>query len=94
MVIHASKAQGRVVEEPLENFAEGLSILVESTPELWQGQAIVDRARTCLGRRYELSKFNCDTLVTFAHGQEPHSPQFTGWILVGILGLLIAVART
>ncbi len=93
MVIHASKARGHVVEEPLEDFAEGRSILVENTPELWQGQTIVDRARTRLGQRYVLSKFNCEDLVTFALGHEPHSAQLAGWILVGLLGLLVVIAR-
>lgn len=50
MVIHASKARGCVVEEPLEDFAESIAIRVESIPKLWQRQTIVDRARTRLGQ--------------------------------------------
>jgi hypothetical protein len=93
MVIHASKTLGHVVEESLENFTEGRSVLVESLPGMWQGQAIVGRARTYLGRRYELGNFNCEHLVTLALGGKPDSPQLVAWILIGLAGLLVVAAR-
>jgi hypothetical protein len=93
MVIHASKTLGRVAEESLENFAEGRSVLVEFLPGMWQGQVIVDRARTYLGRRYELGNFNCEHLVTLALGSKPDSPQLVAWILIGLVGLMVVAAK-
>lgn len=97
MVVHNSKAKGRVVEEPLHLFAEGGVVSVEWTPSLAHAaHAVVARARACLGRRYDVGKFNCEHHTEYAKGNTVESPQLIGWVVFGLVAsvLLIASAAT
>ncbi|MHB8742181.1 MAG: hypothetical protein ACYC9L_03570 [Sulfuricaulis sp.] len=94
MVVHNSKAKGRVVEEPLHLFAEGGVVSVEWSPFAHAAHAVVARARACLGRLYDVGQFNCEHHTEYAKGNTVESPQLTGWIVFGLVAsaLLIAAA--
>jgi hypothetical protein len=95
MVIHNSKSHGRVVEEHIDQFSEGQRPQVVWRPESWQAAFVVSRARTFLGQRYELTKFNCEHLVTAAQGVKPNSEQLGLWIVLGVCaGILFAISRS
>lgn len=94
MVVHNSKARGRVVEEPLHLFAEGGVVSIEWFPLAHVAHVVVARARACLGRRYNLRQFNCEHHTEYAKGKAVASPQLAGWVVFGLIAgtLLIAAA--
>jgi hypothetical protein len=88
IVIH--NAKGDYVRQVLfEVFAQKLPVVVASriASDIWQQQLIVARAQSQLGRRYDLLKFNCDHLVTYAQTGVANSPQLQA--LAGLTGLAV-----
>jgi hypothetical protein len=92
MVISNSARAGGVAEEPWEVFAAGQAVTNEGYPSnLWPTE-VVSRARSLIGTRYHLLKWNCEHLTRYAHGQQPASPQVAFVVGALVLGTLIAVA--
>lgn len=91
MVIHNAKDL-YVKYDFMEVFAAGLPVsLVSRVARNWfEQQQIVARAQSLLGKQFDLLKFNCDHLVTFAQTGQASSPQLTialgAIILTGLLG--------
>jgi hypothetical protein len=84
-VIHNAKNEC-VKWDLLEIFADGLpvSFLKRVARNGQEQNLIVARAESLLGRSFDLWKFNCDHLVTYALAGVAESPQL-GFVLGGIL---------
>lgn len=97
-VIHNAKDQC-VKWDLLGVFAEGQTVtfLKRVARNAYEQNLIIARAKSLLGRKFDLWKFNCDHFVTYALAGMAKSPQlgfFVGGILVlGALGGLAAASR-
>ncbi|MFL6621148.1 MAG: lecithin retinol acyltransferase family protein [Sulfurifustis sp.] len=85
LVIACSAKSGQVKEETWDAFAEGKDVTVEGHLGKLHPLAVLNRARTCLGKSYNVFFWNCEHFVFYAHGLEPHSPQLA---LSGVIALL------
>ena len=92
MVISNSARAGRVAEEPWHLFAAGQRVLVEGYPSNLLPSEVVSRARSLIGKAYDLLRWNCEHLTSYAHGQQPASPQVAATATALVLGGLIALA--
>ena len=93
MVISNSARAGGVAEEPWEVFAAGQAATVEEYPSTLPGYVILQRARQHIGTKYQLFDWNCEHLVSHAHGKRPESPQVAAAIIVAVLVGVIGFAR-
>jgi len=94
MVISNSARAGGVTEEPWDVFAAGQSVSLEGFPGNLPPYLVVHRARSLVGKSYELFTWNCDHLALYAHGQKPESPQLVGTVAALVLGgIMLAAAR-
>lgn len=95
MVISNSSRSGGVEEEPWALFLQGGPVRVERHGQGLDAARIVARARSRLGTPYDLFRWNCEHLVTFALGRNPQSPQLRatvatlalGWAIFGFRGM-------
>jgi len=99
LVIHNAKNLA-VRYDLLEVFAAGFPVsLISRVATNWfEQQQIVERAKSLLGKQYDLINFNCDHLVTYAQSGEATSPQLQGIVAVLALasvfgGLVFASTR-
>ena len=88
-VISNSGRRGRVVEETLNQFAAGSSIRRVGYLGALPPHVVVARARSQLGRRYNLLASNCEHLVHYAHGLPRRSPQLVAAGVAAGLALLV-----
>ncbi|OJT95938.1 MAG: hypothetical protein BGN82_04330 [Alphaproteobacteria bacterium 65-7] len=86
-VISASKVHGRIIEEPIWQFAAGQQIFAHGVWSNQPPQQTMAIARSQLGQPYRLFNNNCEHFVRYCHGLERKSPQ-----LAAAIGLGIAVA--
>lgn len=93
MVISNSPNAGGVTEEPWDAFASGNPVTVEGYPSNLPPRTVVQRARARIGSRYQLFNWNCEHLVSYAHGQQPATPQVAAVVALAILFGLIRMAR-
>ena len=91
-VISNSKRQKRVVEEPLAQFCNGKSFRVICYPGHLSAQATLRKARSALGRSYDLFSGNCEHFVTWAYGTIPQSPQLRFAVALGLAGLMLWIS--
>lgn len=86
-VIHNAKG-GEVAETPLEAFAAGLPVTVRNpAPVAWYAQQqIAQRARSLLGKKYDLLNFNCDHFANYAQTGIAFSPQLRS--AAGVIGIV------
>lgn len=89
-VISNSWKAGGVVEQPIAEFCDGLSIMDVTYPGLLTAQIVVRRATSRLGEKYSLLTWNCEHLFRFAHGLTPSSPQIGAMLLAGLTFILLA----
>lgn len=84
-VIHNAKNEC-VRWDLLETFADGqpVSFLKRVARNRQEQIAILARANSRFGEKFDLLKFNCEHLVTYALAGSPQSPQL-GFVLGGIL---------
>lgn len=79
-----------------EHFAADLPVTIASrkarSPH--EQRAIVSRAQSLLGWRYDLLNFNCDHLVTYAQDGVATSPQLQGLALAFAVALFVGLAVT
>lgn len=90
MVFACSAKTGKVLEETWDQFAEGSDVTVEGYLGTLHPLLVIERARACIGKRYQFFVFNCEHFVYTAHGLELQSPQLQATGIV--LTLLAAVA--
>ncbi len=75
LVISNSKARGNVIEEPLGEFSLGRQAIVDGYPSNCDPRDVVARARSQLGKKYDLFSDNCEHFVRWTHRLKPESPQ-------------------
>ena len=92
MMFSNSARAGGVAEEPWDVFAAGQVVAVEGYPSNLPPAQVVGRARSLIGTRYQLLNWNCEHLTSYAHGQQPTSPQVA--FVVGVLVLVTLIAMT
>lgn len=87
-VIHNAKG-GEVAEALLETFAAGFPATVRiPAPAGWYSQQhIARRARSLVGKKYDLLSFNCDHFANYAQTGVAFSPQLRS--AVGAIGLVV-----
>jgi hypothetical protein len=79
-----------------EHFAADLPVTIASRKARspYEQRAIVSRAQSLLGWRYDLLNFNCDHLVTYAQDGVATSPQLQGLALAFAVALFVGLAVT
>ena len=92
-VISNSGRRGCVVEETLDEFAAGSLIRRVGYLGRLAPHVVVARARSQLGRRYNLFASNCEHLVHYAHGLPRRSPQLVAASVVAGALLLSQIGR-
>ena len=86
LVISNSKALGCVAEEPLMKFSMGKQSVVEGYPSNCNPSDVIARARSQVGKKYDLFSDNCEHFVRWAHHLKPESPQLQFFsVLAGAL---------
>lgn len=94
MVISNSKRAGRVCEESWDAFCAGEPVQVVGYLGVLAPELVLERARSVLGKGWNLFSFNCEHLVSYAHGLEPRSPQLaSGMLIAGIAALVYLESR-
>jgi hypothetical protein len=92
MVISNSARAGGVAEEPWHVFAAGQRVMVDGYPSNVSPFEVVNRARSLIGKAYDLFRWNCEHLTSFAHAQQPASPQVAATVAALVFGGIIALA--
>jgi hypothetical protein len=79
-----------------EHFAADLPVTIASRKARspYEQRAIVSRAHSLLGWRYDLLNFNCDHLVTYAQDGVATSPQLQSLALAFAVALFVGLAVT
>jgi len=94
LVISNSKTMGCVAEEPLKNFGMGRQAVVAGYPDNCSASYVISRARSQLGKKYDLFSDNCEHFVRWTYHQNPESPQLQFFfVLAGALVISYLVAR-
>jgi len=88
-VIANSKRKHCVCEETVEEFSGGWPIRVVGYLGNLGAAEVLNRARSLLGRPYDLLGFNCEHFVRQTHGLKPKSSQIRTAL---VLGVAVAVA--
>lgn len=91
--IHNAK-NGCVSLATVDEFAAGKQIfLCEAAPDdYFQRQAIIERAMSLLGTKYDLINFNCEHFANYAQKGRSESPQLAaGAAVLALLGIFAAV---
>jgi hypothetical protein len=95
-VIHNDKWVG-VVLSTLADFSGGGPVQVHraATGNYFQREAVVDRALSLLGKRFDLLAFNCEHAANWAQTGNSESPQLQGLlVLVAIFGGLALLSQS
>ncbi len=88
-VLANSKRKRCVCEETVAEFSEGRPIRVIGYLGALSPSDVLHRARSLIGRSYDLIRFNCEHFVVWAHGFTPRSSQVRTAL---VLGAAVAVA--
>lgn len=96
-IIHLPRTVGSCVEQPLPSFAPRGVFGVLGYPSELPPEDVVALARSQLGRRYDVLRFNCEHLVSWSHGLHGTSTQLRrglagGLALAGAAGLGVVLA--
>lgn len=85
-VIHNDKG-GYVKEDLLTTFAAGFQVqfVQRAATTWWEQEQIVARARSLLGKKFDLINFNCEHFANYAQTGKAHSPQL--WFAAGAVAL-------
>jgi len=75
LVISNSKVRGCVAEEPLREFSLGRQTVFDGYPSNCDPRDVAARARSQLGKKYDLFSDNCEHFIRWAHHLKPESPQ-------------------
>lgn len=93
-IISNTRRKAGVAEEPQAVFAAGRKPYLLSEPAE-SAAVILDRARACLGRRYDLGLYNCEHFVSGVTGNSRKSRQLriAGMVGGAFAALVIGVGR-
>lgn len=92
MVLSNSARARGVAEEPWEVFSAGQAVLVEGYPGSLAPRAVVQRARSLVGTQYDLLRWNCEHLISYAHGLTPKSPQVAVVMAAALIAAMMVLA--
>jgi len=81
-----------VTEEAFADVVGGAIWQIVDGPSALHPRAIVARARSKLGTRYDFWKWNCEDFVSWALGHEPRSSQREGFLGLVAFVLVSAIA--
>jgi hypothetical protein len=90
MVLSNSARFGGVAEEPWDVFAAGQAVAVDEYTSSCDARLVLHLARSRLGTKYDLFRWNCEHFVSFAHGSKPHSPQLAVAMVLALIAGLAA----
>ena len=88
-VISNSGKFGRVIEEPIQSFANGKPIKIIGYPGKKSPNEVVWSARALLNEPYNLFKNNCEHFVRKVHGVKEESPQLFYYSCAIIASLIL-----
>ena len=80
LVIHNTRRNG-TIEEPVSRFCGDRGFLIEGFPGRLPGDLVVARARSKLGRAWNLFEWNCEDFVNYSHGLRGAPTQVSAWAL-------------
>lgn len=88
-ILSCSSRSGQVAEEPAHIFAGGRDIKVHGFPGVLSAIHVISRARSRIGTKYDLLKWNCEHFVRWAHNLRVESPQLKTTVALSscLLGL-------
>lgn len=91
MVISSSGRRGGVFEEPWDEFRQGSPVYLEGNghPGTLPSHEILRRARSVIGTSYDLLTWNCDDLVTYAHGIKSQATQLGATFAIAVIGCVL-----
>jgi Lecithin retinol acyltransferase len=89
VVISNSLRHGKVVEETLAAFRNGGALATLGLLGSHHPQVVVTRARSRLGERWDLFRFNCEHFVRYACDLPAESPQLQR--ASALLGVIVGV---
>lgn len=93
MVISNSARRGGTYEESWDDFAQGRTVYKEGNPSQLPAWHVLANARACIQRKpYDLLGWNCESMVTYAFGLRPASPQLATVAVLGICAAFIFTA--
>ena len=90
-VISASMRTGVVVEESMGMFSGGHVVISKGYPSELIPCAVLDNARSAIGKKWNLLTDNCQHFATWCHANK-HSPQLR-WAIGGIFALIVLVEQ-
>jgi len=83
-------ARNGVTEEPTEQVINGAECRILEFASPLPAYMVVERARSMIGSRYDLWKWNCEDFVYWALGFPPRSPRREAFVgLVGVISLVV-----
>lgn len=88
-VISNSIRSGSGREESFAEFSGGKIWRIEPRPSDMPWREVLARARTLMGRRYNLFTWNCECFVKSCYGLPPSSDQLALSLLVGFAGIAV-----
>lgn len=91
LVISASKRRGLTAEEPWAEFCGGRAVTTLAIETELPAVEVLARARSCLGRRWDLFFWNCEHMVRFAYGLPHQSPQVRKWARRAAAAIAVAM---
>ncbi|MEW8026699.1 MAG: lecithin retinol acyltransferase family protein [Candidatus Thiodiazotropha sp.] len=88
-IFSCSSRAGQVAEEPAHIFAGGQEIKIHGFQSALNYIQVIDRARSRIGTKYNLLRWNCEHYVRWVHNLKAESPQLKktsalGLFLLGI----------
>lgn len=96
MVVHNTKGKG-VEFTSISEFAAGQRIEIVSVPQYWSADTILKRAKSQLGKPYDLFAANCEHFVNWVVTGVKKSDQLsfgvTATVLIGCLALVVVASN-
>jgi hypothetical protein len=90
-VIHKSKRTGRVVEEPIADFAAGATVRVMGYPGRLEGSEVLRRARARIGEPWSWAG-NCQRYTRGCQGVPSRSPDMERTAIAGVIGAMLSAS--
>lgn len=85
MVISASRRKGIVAEETIMEFSDGKEVSLIGYPSDKSVLEVLRRAKSMIGAKYNLLKWNCEHFVRWVHGLRVESKQVQTGVGIAIV---------
>ena len=95
MVISNSFRKRGVFEESWEDFSSGKQVKILGYPGALSPDAVLLRARSKIGSRWNLFRWNCEHFINWSHGLKPRSPQVRNYATyaIALAGLAVLFSK-